>query len=160
MCCAQLLSHVQLFLTPQTAAHQAPSSPEILQARILEWVAMPFSRGSSQPRDRPMSPALQSDSLLSESPGKPSKNFQFEFGKKKKKIHGAERRKNNNRTHFHQKQRFLLKIANHYSQSHQLIFTLFHSLQSVFGLHKISLYINREVGKHFVLMMIMLNQTG
>ena len=24
----------------------------ILQARILEWVALPFSRGSSQPRDR------------------------------------------------------------------------------------------------------------
>ena len=23
----------------------------ILQARILEWVAMPFSRGSSQPKD-------------------------------------------------------------------------------------------------------------
>ena len=23
----------------------------ILQARILEWVALPFSRGSSQPRD-------------------------------------------------------------------------------------------------------------
>ena len=26
--------------------------PGILQARTLEWVAMPFSRGSSQPRDR------------------------------------------------------------------------------------------------------------
>ena len=25
---------------------------EILQARILEWVAFPFSRGSSQSRDR------------------------------------------------------------------------------------------------------------
>ena len=25
--------------------------PGILQARILEWVAFPFSRGSSQPRD-------------------------------------------------------------------------------------------------------------
>ena len=25
--------------------------PGILQARILEWVAMPFSKGSSQPRD-------------------------------------------------------------------------------------------------------------
>ena len=25
----------------------------ILQARILEWIAFPFSRGSSQPRDRP-----------------------------------------------------------------------------------------------------------
>ena len=24
----------------------------ILQARMLEWVAVPFSRGSSQPRDR------------------------------------------------------------------------------------------------------------
>ena len=24
----------------------------ILQARIMEWVAIPFSRGSSQPRDR------------------------------------------------------------------------------------------------------------
>ena len=26
--------------------------PEIFQARILEWVAVPFSRGSSQSRDR------------------------------------------------------------------------------------------------------------
>ena len=32
---------------------------EIIQARILEWVAIPFSRGSSQPR----SPALQADTL-------------------------------------------------------------------------------------------------
>ena len=24
----------------------------ILQAKIVEWVALPFSRGSSQPRDR------------------------------------------------------------------------------------------------------------
>ena len=35
------------------------SGHEILQARILEWVAIPFSRGSSQPR----SPALQADTL-------------------------------------------------------------------------------------------------
>ena len=39
----------------------------ILHARILEWVAIPFSRGSS----KPMSPALQVDSLLSEPPGEP-----------------------------------------------------------------------------------------
>ena len=32
---------------------------------------MPFSRGSSQPRDQPRSPILQADSLLSEPPGKP-----------------------------------------------------------------------------------------
>ena len=41
----------------------------ILQARILEWVAFPFSGKSSQPR----SPALQADSLPAESQGK-SKN--------------------------------------------------------------------------------------
>ena len=42
---------VQSCLTPWTVAHQAPLSMEILQARMLEWVAMPSSRGSSQPRD-------------------------------------------------------------------------------------------------------------
>ena len=46
-----LVIHVQLFETPWTVAHQAPLSMGILQARILEWVAMPSSRGSSHPRD-------------------------------------------------------------------------------------------------------------
>jgi len=40
----------------------------ILQARILERIPIPFSRGSSRPRDcEPRSPALQADSLPSES---------------------------------------------------------------------------------------------
>ena len=43
----------------------------ILQARILEWVAFPFSRGSAQPRIEPRSPALQTNSLPTERPGKP-----------------------------------------------------------------------------------------
>ena len=43
----------------------------ILQARILEWVAIPFSRGSSQPRDRTQVSCIAGDSLLSEPPGKP-----------------------------------------------------------------------------------------
>ena len=38
----------------------------ILQARILEWVAVSFSRGSSRPWDWTRSPALQADSVLSE----------------------------------------------------------------------------------------------
>ena len=38
--------------TPWTVTHQAPLSMGFLQARILEWVAIPFSRGSSQPRDQ------------------------------------------------------------------------------------------------------------
>ena len=41
----------------------------ILQARILEQVAIPFTREYSQSRDRTMSPALQVDSLPSEPPG-------------------------------------------------------------------------------------------
>ena len=49
---------------------------EILQAGILEWVAIPFSRGSSRPSDETAaSPALQADSLPLEPPGKPSKLF-------------------------------------------------------------------------------------
>ena len=51
-CCAWSLNHVWLFATQRTVAHQAPLSMGILQARILEQVAMPSSRGSSQPRDR------------------------------------------------------------------------------------------------------------
>ena len=43
----------------------------ILQARILEWVAMPSSRDLPNPGIKPRSPALQADSLLSEPPGKP-----------------------------------------------------------------------------------------
>jgi len=40
-----LLAHLcRLFVTPWT-------EEPILQAKILEWVAIPFSRGSSQPRD-------------------------------------------------------------------------------------------------------------
>ena len=42
----------------------------ILQARILKWVAISFSRGSSRPRIDSGSLALQVDSLPSEPPGK------------------------------------------------------------------------------------------
>ena len=53
--------HVRLFMTLWIVPCQAPSVHGILQARILEWVAMLFSRGSSQPRTEPTSlasPAL------------------------------------------------------------------------------------------------------
>ena len=44
-------SCVQLWMTLGTVAHQASLSMGILQAKILEWIAMPSSKGSSQPRD-------------------------------------------------------------------------------------------------------------
>ena len=40
------------FSTPWTVARQAPLSTGILQARILECVAMPASKRSSQPKDQ------------------------------------------------------------------------------------------------------------
>ena len=54
MCCAQVLSHVQLFTTPWTIALQA------LCPRILEWVAISFSRDLPDPGIKPMSPELAS----------------------------------------------------------------------------------------------------
>ena len=48
----QSLYLVQLFVTPWTVAFVH----RILQARILEWVAIPFSTGSSQCRIEPGSP--------------------------------------------------------------------------------------------------------
>ena len=44
----------------------------ILQARILKWVAIPFSRGLPNPGIEPRSPTLQADSLPAELPGKPT----------------------------------------------------------------------------------------
>ena len=41
----------------------------LLQARILEWVNFPFSRGFSQTGIKPRSPTLQEDSLPAEPQG-------------------------------------------------------------------------------------------
>ena len=72
-CVLSHFSHVRLFVTLWTVAHQAPLSMGILQKRILEWVAMPTSRGSSWPRDQtPVSlPNWQAGSLPLGLPRKP-----------------------------------------------------------------------------------------
>ena len=58
-------------MTPMDCSPPGSSVHGISQARILEWVAIPFSGGSSQPRDQTRSPALEADSLPSEPPEKP-----------------------------------------------------------------------------------------
>ena len=48
---ACVLRCVLLFCNPMDCSPPGSSVSGILQARILEWVVIPFSRGSSQPRD-------------------------------------------------------------------------------------------------------------
>ena len=55
------LSRVQVFATPWTVAHQAVHG--ILQARILDWVAISFSGDLPDPGIECTSPAWQVDSL-------------------------------------------------------------------------------------------------
>ena len=74
--CAWSLSHVQLF-NPMDCHPPGPSVHGIFQARILEWVAISFSRGSSPPGTEPESPALKANSLPSEPPGKPQGRSTF-----------------------------------------------------------------------------------
>ena len=52
----------------------------ILQARILEWVAIPFKGDLPNPGIEPRTPALQMNSLLSEPPEKPMKVVSHSFG--------------------------------------------------------------------------------
>ena len=51
VCVLSRFSCVRLFVSRWTCSLPGSSVHGILQARILEWVAMPFSRGSSWPRD-------------------------------------------------------------------------------------------------------------
>ena len=65
------LSCVWLFATPWTIVCQAPLLMGIFQAKLLEWIAMPSSRGSSQARDWTQVSHIAVDSLPFEPPGIP-----------------------------------------------------------------------------------------
>ena len=68
------LSHIQLFVTPWTVARQAPLSMDFSRIlEILEWVAIPFSRGSSLFKPTSLaSPALAGGFFTTVPSGKPS----------------------------------------------------------------------------------------
>ena len=67
----KLLSHVRLFVTPWTVAHQAP--PSMGFSRKEYWSGLPFPSPGDLPNPgiEPGSPALQVDALTTEVPGKP-----------------------------------------------------------------------------------------
>jgi len=74
------LSRVQLFATPWTVAHQAPSSMEF--SRQEYWSGFPFSSPGDLPDPgiKPRSPAapeLSGGFFTTEPPEKPCRNYDF-----------------------------------------------------------------------------------
>ena len=71
------LSHVWLFATPWMVAYQAPLSMEF--SRQEYWSGLPFPSPGDLPNPgiEPGSPALQTDALPSEPPGKPFSKGNF-----------------------------------------------------------------------------------
>ena len=73
-CFAQLLNHVQLFLTPMDRRPPGSSVHEILQARILERIIIYPPGDLPDPGIKlqsPVSPALAGGFITTESSGKP-----------------------------------------------------------------------------------------
>ena len=66
----ELFSHVRL-CDPMDCSLPGSSVHGIFQARVLEWVAISFSRDLPDPGIKSKSPTLQADALLSEPSGKP-----------------------------------------------------------------------------------------
>ena len=75
LCVLSHFSHVQLFVTLWTGAHQAPQCKGLSKQEY--WSGLPFPSPGDLPDPgieptAPETPALQADSLPVEPPGKPS----------------------------------------------------------------------------------------
>ena len=77
--CIQSLSHVQLFATPWTVAHQNPMSMGFSRQEFWSGLPFPSPGDLSDPGIKPGSPALQAGALPSKLPGKPGKNCPKHF---------------------------------------------------------------------------------
>ena len=74
--CRWILYHMSHQVSPLSTVLQSNSVLDytvhgILQARVLEWVAIPFSRGSSQPRNRTWVSCITGRFFTTELPRKP-----------------------------------------------------------------------------------------
>ena len=67
--CVLLVQSCPTLCNPMDYSPPGSSIHGMLQARILEWVAISFSRGSSQPRDQTWVSCIVGNSFPSESPG-------------------------------------------------------------------------------------------
>ena len=73
MCmCAQSHQSCPTLCDPLDCSLPGSSVHGIFQARILEWLAISFSRGSSWPKDRSHVPCIAGRFFTAEPPGKPN----------------------------------------------------------------------------------------
>ena len=70
--CVLVAQSCPTLFDPWPCSPPGPSVHEILQARILEWVAVPFSRRSSPPRDRTLGSFIVGGFFTVWAIGKPS----------------------------------------------------------------------------------------
>ena len=70
-----MLSHVQLFVTSWSVAHRLPLSMEFSRQEYCSGLPFPSPGDLPDPGIKLASPALQADSLPSESPGKPRYSY-------------------------------------------------------------------------------------
>ena len=77
LCVLSCFSHVWLW-DPVDGSPPGSSVHESLQARILEWVAISFFRGSSWPRDRTRITCTAGRFFTTEPPGKPLHSTKLE----------------------------------------------------------------------------------
>ena len=66
----QLLSHIQLFVTPWTVVHQAPLSMEFSKQEYLSGLPFPTTRDLPHPEIEPVSPSLAGRFFTTVPPGK------------------------------------------------------------------------------------------
>ena len=71
------LSHVRLFATPWTVARQAPLSMRFSRQECWSGLPFPSPGDLPDPGIEPGSPALESDALTYDPPGKPKSTIQF-----------------------------------------------------------------------------------
>ena len=69
------LSHVRLFVTPWTVAHQAPPSMEFSRQEYWSGLPLPSPGDLPNPGIEPGSPALWADALPSEPPRTSNNNI-------------------------------------------------------------------------------------
>ena len=77
VCCCLVTKSCPTLCIPMNCSQPGSSVHGISQVRILEWVAMFSSRGSSRPRDRTLPPALAGGFFTTKPPGQPSVGGQF-----------------------------------------------------------------------------------